>query len=102
MPELWLIALDGDAYIGMTSLFKSGDGIEMLETGLTGVHRDYRRRGLTVTLKCQAIELAQRLGANLIQTYNEENNPMFHLNLRLGFQAQSAEVDWEKALGGDR
>jgi GNAT superfamily N-acetyltransferase len=98
MPELWLIALDGDAYVGMSSLWKSGDGIEMLETGLTGVHRDYRRRGLAKVLKCQAIEIAQGLGATLIQTWNEENNPMFQLNLQLGFEAQPADVDWEKLL----
>ena len=102
MPELRLIALDGDAYVGMTSLFQLGDGIEMLETGLTGVHRDYRRRGLAMALKCQAIEVAQGLGAHLIVTYNEENNPMYHLNLRLGFQAQPADVDWEKALDDGR
>jgi GNAT superfamily N-acetyltransferase len=98
MPGLWLIALDGDAYVGMTCLFKTGEGVEVLETGLTGVQRDYRRRGLAMTLKCQAIEIARGLGARLIQTSNEENNPMYQLNLQLGFQDQSAEVDWEKVL----
>ncbi|HSG15646.1 MAG TPA: GNAT family N-acetyltransferase [Anaerolineae bacterium] len=101
MPGLWLIALDGDAYVGMTSLFKTGKGVEVLETGLTGVRRDYRRRGLAMTLKCQAIEIARGLGARLIQTSNEENNPMYQLNLQLGFQAQPADVDWKKAIGRD-
>ena len=97
-PDLWLIALDGAAYVGTTSLFKSGDSAEMLETDLTGVHRDYRRRGLALALKCQGIEIAQRLGSRLIVTSNEENNPMFQLNLRLGFQAQPADVDWETPI----
>jgi hypothetical protein len=44
------------------------------------------------------IEAAQRMGVQLILTYNEERNPMFHLNLRLGFRAQPADVDWEKEL----
>ena len=100
MPDLWLVALAGDAYVGMTSLFKPGDNLEMLESGLTGVRRDFRRRGLAMTLKCQAIEIAQGMGVRVIQTYNEENNPMFHLNLRLGFEAQPADVDWEKDLAG--
>jgi len=98
MPELWLIALDGDAYVGMASLYKLGAGIDILETGLTGVDRQYRRRGLATALKCQVIEVAQRLGARRILTSNEENNPMFQLNLRLGFEAQPAEVDWECAI----
>jgi GNAT superfamily N-acetyltransferase len=94
-PELWLVALDGNTYVGMTVLFKLGAGIDILETGLTGVDRQCRRRGLATVLKCQAIEVAQHLGAHRILTSNEENNPMFQLNLRLGFQAQPADVDWE-------
>jgi len=100
MPELWLVAIDSETYIGTTSLFKLGEKLDTLETGLTGVLHNYRRQGLATTLKCLAIETAQRMGARLIQTYNEENNPMFHLNLRLGFQAQPADVDWEKELRG--
>jgi len=78
--------------------YKLGAGIDILETGLTGVDRQYRRRGLATALKCQVIEVAQRLGARRILTSNEENNPMFQLNLRLGFEAQPAEVDWECAI----
>jgi GNAT superfamily N-acetyltransferase len=101
MPDLWLIAVDSDSYVGMSSLFKSGDDIESLETGLTGVRREYRRRGLASALKCQNIEEAKSLGTQQIQTSNEENNPMFQINLRLGFQAQPADVDWEKAIDND-
>lgn len=98
MPDLWLIALDGDSYVGLSSLFKSGDDIVSLETGLTGVRREYRRRGLASALKSRNIEKAKILGTKQIQTSNEENNPMFQLNLRLGFQAQPADVDWQKTL----
>jgi GNAT superfamily N-acetyltransferase len=87
---------------GMSSLWKSGDGIEILETGLTGVRRDYHRRGIAKALKSYIIEVAQRLGAQVIQAYNEENNPMFQLNLQLGFQAHPADLEWEKTLDGGR
>ena len=100
LSEGWFVALAGDDYVGMTNLFKSGTGVKLLETGLTGVHRGYRRRGVARALKCQAIAFAQRLGATYIQTYNEENNPMFALNVQLGFQPQPAVVDWEKVLVG--
>ena len=99
MPELWLVALDGDVYVGMTSLWKHGDDQTMMETGLTGIRREYRRQGVATAMKCSVIEQAQRTGVQIIQTYNEENNPMFHLNLRLGFEAQPADVDWEKKVG---
>jgi len=102
MPELWLIALDGDALVGMTSLWTLGDGMDMLETGLTGVHRDYRRQGLALALKSQAIEVVQQLGARIILTSNEENNPMYRLNLKLGFEAQPADIDWKKTLRDSR
>jgi GNAT superfamily N-acetyltransferase len=102
LPQAWLVALDGDAMIGMANLFKSTDTIELLETGLTGVLRDYRRRGLATALKSQVIELAQGLGARQIHTWNEENNPMFQLNLRLGFKPQPADLDWQKETPFDK
>lgn len=102
MPDFWLIALDGDSYVGLSSLWKSGDDFESLETGLTGVRREYRRRGLALALKSQNIVAAKSLGARQIQTSNEENNPMYQLNLRLGFQALPADVDWEKTLNSNQ
>jgi GNAT superfamily N-acetyltransferase len=96
LPHLWFIALHDGHYIGTTSLFQTGDDPRLLENYLTGTRRDYRRRGLATALKCRAIQEAQRLGAQRIITYNEENNPMYRLNLNLGFQPQPADVDWEK------
>jgi hypothetical protein len=34
----------------------------------------------------------------LIETYNEENNPMYALNLALGFKPQPAWLEFEKRL----
>ena len=98
LPQAWLVAYDGDTAVAMVNLFKSADTIEVLETDLTGVRRDYRRRGLATTLKNQVIEIAKGLGARQIHTWNEENNPMYQLNLRLGFQPQPADIDWQKKV----
>ena len=98
LPEGWLVALDGDRYIGVASLVKPGGSTEIMVNGLTGVHRDYRRLGLATVLKCQVIEVARQLGTRRLQTYNEENNPMYQINLRLGYVPQPADVDWEKSL----
>jgi hypothetical protein len=41
---------------------------------------------------------AQEIGAKFIETNNEEHNPMYQLNLQLGFQPQPADLDMEKVL----
>jgi hypothetical protein len=46
----------------------------------------------------QAINYAQMLGIESIETDNEENNPMFQLNLRLGFKPIPAWVSYHKKL----
>jgi len=62
------------------------------------VLRSHRRRGLATALKVHAITWAQSLGAKTIATDNEQNNPMYQLNVRLGFKAQFYWVDFMKHL----
>jgi hypothetical protein len=47
-------------------------------------------------MKVRAIGFARQYGARVIETDNEENNPMFQLNLQLGFEPQPAWLDFEK------
>ena len=46
----------------------------------------------------RAIEFAAQRGVKSIQTDNEENNPMFQLNLALGFKPVPAWISLEKRL----
>jgi GNAT superfamily N-acetyltransferase len=80
------LALHGDRPIGMSE-FRIGkaDPTQAL-TRLTGVRREYRRRGIALALKAAALERARTLGVRTIWTDNEESNPMYVLNQRLGFQ----------------
>ena len=98
LPDSYFIARDGDEYVGVSTLFKDAMKPERLWTGLTGVLRSHRRRGLATALKVTALHHAKQLGAKFIQTDNEENNPMFQLNLVLGFTPLPAWIDFEKAL----
>lgn len=98
LPDGWFIAVDGERYVGLSALWRNPADERLLNTGLTGVVRSHRRRGIATALKVQAIEFARRYGAKEIDTDNEENNPMFQLNLQLGFQPQPAFVDFEKQL----
>lgn len=107
LPEGWLIAVDGaqagegdvGPYVGITMLARRLATPEKLSTWITGVTRPYRRRGIALALKVQSIEFARRYGAKFIGTDNEENNPMFQINLKLGFEPLPAWSDFEKLLG---
>lgn len=85
-------------YVGQSTLEIPDAQSKTLSVGMTGVLRSHRRLGIATALKVRAIEFAQAYGAEWIQTSNEENNPMFQLNLNLGFQPAPAWLNFEKRL----
>lgn len=103
----WLIAVDktqtdDDAvgpYVGITMLGIKLATPEKMGTWITGVTRSYRRRGIALALKVASIEFARRQGVKFIETDNEENNPMYQINMKLGFEPLPAWADYEKTLG---
>ncbi len=86
MPESWFMAVDQGRYVGMSQLWRIPAMPARLQTGLTGVARTHRRRGLATALKVRAISGAKEAGFESIRTDNEENNPMYVLNANLGFK----------------
>ena len=71
---------------------------DKVQTWLTGVRRAYRRLGLATALKLQAIAFVQTHGARYIETDNEENNPMYTINMTLGFEPQPAWLEFQKEI----
>nr|WP_276605015.1 GNAT family N-acetyltransferase [Nannocystis sp. RBIL2] len=98
LPEGCWFALAGDDYVGLTWMNAFPSDPRLLETALTGVVRSYRRLGIATALKVHAIDFARRHGAERIVTRNEENNPMYELNLKLGFRPGPAQFEYEKDL----
>lgn len=98
IPEGWYVAHNGSEYVGITMLFKNDMIPDKLWTGLTGVTRKARRKGIATALKVTAIEFARSYGAQRIETDNEENNPMFQINLKLGFVPIPAWINFEKSF----
>jgi GNAT superfamily N-acetyltransferase len=94
----FLIAFDGSEIVGTTNLWKRLGQPGALSTGLTAVARTHRRRGIATVLKVRSIEFARSIDARVIQTDNEDNNPMYDLNVRLGFKPTPAWLLFQKLL----
>ena len=101
LPEAWFMAVDGDRYVGMSTLWLCMGDRKKLWTGMTGVSRDYRRKGVATALKLRAIEYAKKRGVEFLETDNEESNPMYAINVRLGFEPQPAWREYRKTLTED-
>lgn len=85
-------------YVGLSMLF-ARQADRDLDTGLTGVSRDWRRQGVALALKLRAIRFAKEYGAPCIRTENEINNRgMLGINERLGFVKQPAWIVFVKRI----
>lgn len=87
--DAYFIAVDErggkDRYVGLTGLSINWADPTIFSTEMTGVVRSHRRKGIAMALKIKAITFAKQRGGKVIYTGNEENNPMFILNQKLGF-----------------
>ncbi len=98
LPGAYLVAEHAGEFIGQTALFRSPVSPDLF-TGLTGVTRAWRGRGVATTLKVAAIGAARAMGAATIRTDNASDNaPMLHLNDRLGFVRDPATVSYLRRL----
>jgi GNAT superfamily N-acetyltransferase len=98
IPEGYFLALEGDRWVGMSSVWNRRSKPGELYTRLTGVVRSHRRRGIATALKVRAHEFARSIGAEVIVTDNEANNPMYDLNVHLGFRPTKAWLQFRKEL----
>jgi GNAT superfamily N-acetyltransferase len=98
IPDAYFLAIVDGRFVGVTSLWQSLAEKDKLHTALTGVVRSMRRKGMATALKVRAIEFACDRGARIIRTENEENNPMYNLNVRLGFKPVPAWWTYRKEL----
>ena len=94
--ERIFVAVDGDRAVGMTELPLNPVDPANLHTGFTGIGRSHRRRGIATALKAAALTYAKETGAQTVATGNEENNPMYAINLQMGFEPTGSRLAYEK------
>lgn len=85
-------------WVGISSVAVYPEEPETMYVGNTGVIRSHRRRHIGLALKVHTIEWARDQGAEEIVGENEENNPMYELNRKLGFEYSRAWLGFEKHL----
>ena len=95
VAEGLFVALDGDEYVGMSSLFESDN--KSLAIDLTGTKKSHRRRGIALALKIQGILFAQRQGYQTITVQNDmTNRGMITINEKLGFVRSPALIQYAR------
>ncbi len=83
--EAYFIAVCGDEYVGLSDWYQD-PGDEVLQGGLLGVRRAYRKRGISLALKLRAIAYAKEHGCLVLKTCTAiQNAPMQALFDKLGF-----------------
>ena len=94
-----IVAVRDDKYIGSTSLevFPKSEPHKAYTEGL-GVLKEYRRKGIATALKIKAIQSLLQKGIKEIRTDNEENNPMYKINIALGFSPVPSSLEYTKEI----
>ena len=93
-----IIAVLNGRYIGSTDIKVYHIEPHKGWTGGLGVLKEYRRKGLATALKIRAIETLLKKGVTEVRTDNEENNPMYKINVALGFKPVPFSLDYSKYI----
>jgi len=97
-PDSWFIVLDGSRVAGLNNLWKN-EIDKGINTGLTAVRREYRRKGVATALKHTSLTWAKNHGYEWIRTDNAAiNEGMLSINIQAGFKFMPAWLLFEKLL----
>jgi GNAT superfamily N-acetyltransferase len=92
------LAKHGDKYVGMSHLVISEKDPVMYQA-LTGILRDYRRKGIALALKLQGIRYAITKGFQYVRTNNDTVNVgMLAINRDLGFVPEPSWIHFQREV----
>jgi GNAT superfamily N-acetyltransferase len=94
-----IIAVKDEEYIGATNIYfyPKAEPHKAWTDGL-GVLKKFRRKGIATALKIKAIIRLLDKGITEIRTDNEENNPMYKINVALGFKPVPFSLEYMKKI----
>ena len=94
-----MVAVKDKQYIGSTDIevYPKAEPHKGWTGGL-GVLKEFRRKGIATALKIKAIEILLKKGVTEVRTDNEENNPMYKINIELGFKPVPFSLDYMKKI----
>ena len=103
IPQAYMIAKDGDNYVGTSVVWRLKKEPRSLYQGLTGVLREYRGKGIAVALKLRVLDFARKNGFDNIRTFNASTNEgMLAINMKLGFKRDLAWITFERSMEQDK
>jgi len=83
----YVVALDGEEFVGVTGLVQPGGKDAPAMPLITGTVPEYRGWGIATALKYAALDLYKKRGVPALVTGNaRENAPMLAINKKLGFE----------------
>jgi GNAT superfamily N-acetyltransferase len=99
LPDAHFLAYSGNQLVGVSRLVCEADRAAALHQSFTGTHPEFRGRGIAQALKLRTIEYAREHGFAEIHTSNDStNDPMLHINHRIGFRRGPAIIVFERQL----
>ena len=99
IPKAFLVALDGDEFVGLTQPELVPNRPTAIAQELTATKATHRGRGVATGIKVMALEWAQDNGYEQVRTWNAQSNaPMLAVNIKLGFVRDFAEIMYMKQL----
>jgi hypothetical protein len=96
--QLMFVILDGDRIVAYSRLEEARAMPGLVRTGISGTVRSHRRRGLVTVLKAISVQLLKERGFSILQTDNDVTNPMYKLNLQLGFRDCWTWMQYERPI----
>lgn len=95
----FLVALDGDDFVGLTQPDRVDGEPDVLSQEMTGVAAKARGRGIATALKVAAAIWAKDAGYRSVRTYNAASNaPMLAVNGKIGFVKDHGFIEFRKDL----
>ncbi len=94
-----IVAVKDRVYIGSTNIeVNHKTEPHKAWTGGLGVLKEFRRKGIATAIKIKAIERLLNKGVTEVRTDNEKNNPMYKINVALGFKPVPFSLEYMKEI----